>query len=444
MELGLFQKQTTKLVMTTELRQAITILQYSTLELADYLKEEALENPLMELKENSSWENALSGDSSSIAYRKPAYNQDDEKRSPLDQIRSKDDHLHARLLEQVRDLSLSKRERSILIFLVENINDAGYLTVSLDEAARLLHVHENDVVRAFERFRMFDPPGVGARSLQECLLWQLESLGHDSLLAEDIVAHDLDLFANKKWNELAKKYDVTLKDIQEAADLIQSLDPKPGASFGDDTTRYLIPDITVEHVEGKYIVTINDYLLPNIQLNRQYQYMLSQTDKSEAQTYIHEKYNKMMWLIKSIEQRRFTLLRLTEAIVEKQKEFLEKGMLYLKPMTLKEIADEIGVHESTVSRAIRNKVVQTPRGIYELKDFFTSKVQSASGEGASSKAVKLVIQSLIDKEDKRKPLSDQKIVELLKDEGIEVSRRTVAKYRDEMKIPSSSKRKRFQ
>ena len=186
-------------------------------------------------------------------------------------------------------------------------------------------------------------------------------------------------------------------------------------------------------------------MLPSIRLNRQYEYMLQQAGQGEARTYMNEKYNKMMWLIRSIEQRRYTLLRLTEAIVEKQKDFLEKGMLYLKPMTLKEIADEIDVHESTVSRAVRHKVVQTPKGIYELKDFFTSRVSSIDGGGASSKAVKHVIKTLIEAEDKRKPLSDQKISAMLAEqEGIHISRRTVAKYRDELNVPSSTKRKRFQ
>src|SRR5690606_30427942 len=188
----------------------------------------------------------------------------------------------------------------------------------------------------------------------------------------------------------------------------------------------------------------NDYMLPSVRLNRQYQYMLSQAGKTEAQKYIYEKYNKVLWLIRSIEQRRLTLQQLAEALVEKQYEFLEKGMAHLKPLTLKEIADHIGVHESTVSRAVRKKVIQTPKGIFELKDLFTSKVASTSGSDVSSTAVKHAIKQLIDAEDKRKPLSDQKISDLLKErEGITVSRRTVAKYREEMNIPSSSKRKRF-
>ncbi|PWA12575.1 RNA polymerase sigma-54 factor [Pueribacillus theae] len=443
MELGLFQKQTTKLIMTTELRQAIAILQYSAVELTDFLKEEALENPLIELKENKNWQE--DGFRSTTYSREYSPSQSDEEQdSPIDYVHVKEENIQSVLLEQLRDLSFPESERKILAFLIENINEAGYLVISLEEAARFLGKSEEDVYKAFKYFQLFEPIGIGARSLQECLLWQLEELEERSFLTEKIVENDLELLAEKKWNDIAAKYNVSLKEVQASADLVLSLNPKPGAALGEGKPRYLFPDITVEKVEGEYLVTLNDYMLPTIHLNRQYQYMLSQAGKTEAEQYMNEKYSRVMWLIRSIEQRRMTLLRLSEAIVKHQKEFLEKGVLHLKPMTLKEIADEIDVHESTVSRAVKHKVIQTPKGIYELKDFFTSKVESADGEGASSRAVKHVMQTLIDGEDKYKPLSDQKIVDLLKGEGIKISRRTVAKYREEMNIPSSSKRKRFQ
>lgn len=444
LEIGLIQKQTTKLVMTTELRQAISILQYSNVELIDFIKEEALENPLIELKEEKLVEDIPMF--SQTFMRSPSLtDSDDEKDSPVDYFHSKEENLRAFLLKQLQELSFYEYERGIAKFLIENINDAGYLTISLEEAATLLNQSEDDVSQAFEMFREFEPTGIGARTLQECLLWQLEGLEERSPLTEKIVANDLERFAEKKWPDLAKKYDVSLADIQASADLIRLLNPKPGSSFSDETTKYLHPDVTVEKRDGDYVVTVNDYMLPSIQLNRQYHYLLSQVGQDEAQKYMNEKYNKMLWLIRSIEQRRLTLQKLTEAIVKRQTEFLEKGLSYLKPLTLKEIADEIEVHESTVSRAVRQKIIQTPKGIFEMKDLFTSKVQSADGDGASSTAVKQAIVQLVEEENKQKPLSDQKISELLKErEGITISRRTVAKYREELNILSSAKRKRFQ
>lgn len=443
-EIGLVQKQTTKLVMTTELRQAITILQYSNVELMDYLQEESLENPLLELSEKPLEDSLLYNRINDNAF--PSYYEpdDDEKDHPIDYYHHKEENLQTYLLKQLRELSFSPIYTRILAFLIENLDDAGYLEISLQEAADFLNESEEKVFEAFELFRQFEPLGVGARSLQECLLWQLEDLDDENLLAKLIIKQDLESLAENKFAELAKKYDVTTTEIQEASDLIRMLDPKPGSSFSNEATRYLFPDIIVEKVDGKYHVTVNDYMLPSVRLNRQYHYMLSQAGKSEAQKYIHEKYNKVLWLIRSIEQRRLTLQQLAEALVEKQYDFLEKGMAFLKPLTLKEIADHIGVHESTVSRAVRHKVIQTPKGLFELKDLFTSRVASTSGDDVSSTAVKHAIKQLIDGEDKRKPLSDQKISDLLKErEGITVSRRTVAKYREEMNIPSSSKRKRF-
>lgn len=443
LEIGLFQKQTTKLVMTTELRQAISILQYSNTELLDFLKEEALENPLLELKEDKSDDGALYYQSYSNG--SSSHDSDNENDNPVDYFHNKEENLQAYLLKQAHELSFPKHERGIVVFLIENLDDAGYLTISLEDAATILKIDEEEVAAAFELFRQFEPIGIGARSLQECLLWQLENLEERSPLTEWIVKDDLERLATKKWAELAKKYDVTLADIQASADLIRMLDPKPGSAFSDETTKYLFPDVTVERGDDGYRVIVNDYMLPTVQLNRQYQYMLSQTGKDEAQKYMHEKHSKVLWLIRSIEQRRLTLQMLTEAIVEKQTDFLEKGLAYLKPMTLKEVAEQIGVHESTVSRAVRQKVIQTPKGIFELKDMFTSKIQSSDGSGASSTAVKHAIVNLIESENKQKPLSDQKISDLLKErEGIAISRRTVAKYREELHIPSSAKRKRFQ
>ena len=287
-EIGLVQKQTTKLVMTTELRQAITILQYSNVELMDYLQEELLENPLLELSEKPLEDSLLYNRINDNAF--PSYYEpdDDEKDHPIDYYHHKEENLQTYLLKQLRELSFSPIYTRILAFLIENLDDAGYLEISLQEAADFLNESEEKVFEAFELFRQFEPLGVGARSLQECLLWQLEDLDDENLLAKLIIKQDLESLAENKFAELGKKYDVTTTEIQEAADLIRMLDPKPGSSFSNEATRYLFPDIIVEKVDGKYHVTVNDYMLPSVRLNRQYHYMLSQAGKSEAQKYIHE------------------------------------------------------------------------------------------------------------------------------------------------------------
>ncbi len=443
MELGLYQKQTTKLVMTTELRQAITILQFSTFELIDFLQEEALENPLLELHEKSVHEDAHGHSySTGQTISQPDKEEND---SPVDYYHQHEHNLQAYLRSQLHELSLSEKEEAIVEYLIYNLDEAGYLTLSLQETATLLNVSESDVQQAFKRFTQFEPLGIGARTLQECLLWQLESLEERSSLTEAIVTDDLELLAERKWVELAEKYAVSLAEIQASADLIQQLNPKPGSAYSDETTKYLFPDVTVEKSDGTYQVIVNDYMLPAVRMNRQYEYLLSQTDQDEAQHYMQEKYNKVLWIIRSIEQRRMTLQRLTEAIVKKQMAFIEKGLRHLKPLTLKEIADDIDMHESTVSRAVRQKVIQTPKGLFNYKDLFTSRIESQDGEGTSSTVVKHSLEKIIETEDKRKPLSDQKISELLKaQKGITISRRTIAKYRDELRIPSSSNRKRFQ
>lgn len=442
MELGLIQKQTTKLVMTTELRQAISILQFSMFELIDFLQEEALENPLLELHEKSVHEEIHTHSYSTG--QTPSQSNEENDRS-VDFYHQEKHNLQAYLLAQLHELSLSEKEEAIVGYLIYNLNEAGYLTISLQEAATLLNVSEFEVQQAFKRFFQFEPLGIGARTLQECLLWQLEILEERSSLTEAIVAYDLELLADRKWEQLAEKYAVSLAEIQASADLVQQLNPKPGSAYSDESTKYLYPDVTVEKSDSTYQVIVNEHMLPTVRMNRQYQYLLSQAEQIEAQHYMQEKHNKVLWIIRSIEQRRMTLQRLTEAIVEKQMAFIEKGLRYLKPLTLKEIADDIGMHESTVSRAVRQKIIQTPKGLFNYKDLFTSRIESKDGDGTSSTVVKHALEEIIEKEDKQRPLSDQKISELLKvQKGITISRRTIAKYRNELHIPSSSNRKRFQ
>ncbi|HJV47191.1 MAG TPA: RNA polymerase factor sigma-54, partial [Bacillota bacterium] len=299
-----------------------------------------------------------------------------------------------------------------------------------------------DVQQALFVVQGLEPRGVGARNLRECLTIQLEYQGLKDSLSFQIVEEHLPDLAEGKINRIASALGVSTRQVQEAIDQIRTLDPRPGARYHREEVRYIVPDVTVEQIEGNYIVIVNDAVTPRLSISRFYERLL--TEENEAKKYIHEKMNSAQWLIRSIEQRRMTLYRVTEAIVDEQCEFFNQGIDRLKPMTLKEIADIVGLHESTISRATNNKYVQTPRGTFELKYFFSSGLSTSSGDAASSESVKKKIKQLIAQEDRKKPLSDQQLSDILNKQGICISRRTVAKYREEIGILSSAKRKRYE
>jgi len=456
MGLGLYQEQTLKLVMTPELRQAITILQYSAADLVSYLQEQANENPMIELQEASveiapaqverpatevDWKeivsNRATGDYSSSKIES-TYN-------PFDTIHRDTTTLYEHLESQLGYVrGFTPLQRKIALFLIGNLDEKGYLDIALEEAAARLQTSVIEIEDVLSVLQYFDPVGVGARSLEECLLLQLRHQGLDDDKLALVVQHHLQDLANNRYQRIADQVGCTIRDVQEMADVIRSLNPRPGAAFSHTDTRYVIPDVTVEKVEDDYIVLVNDVAAPRLKINSFYERMLrQQKNQEEAKQFIHEKLNAALWLAKSLEQRRLTLMRVTQAIVDMQRDFFDYGIHHLKPMTQKEIAEHVNLHESTISRATSNKYVQTPRGIFELKYFFTSALSTASGEAASSESVKRRIKALIEQEDRKQPLSDQKLSEILKEEGIEISRRTVAKYREELMIPSSAKRKRF-
>jgi RNA polymerase sigma-54 factor len=458
MGLGLYQEQTLKLVMTPELRQAITILQYSTADLISYLQEQANENPVIELLEISAaadlaaakaerpapevdWKeligNRAAGDYS-VTKNENTYN-------PIDHAHKSGSTLYEHLESQLGLVKgLTDGQRKIALYLIGNLDEKGYLEISLEEVAHRMGAALDEVEDLLTMIQHFDPVGVGARSLEECLLLQLQHEGLDDEKVVRVVRDHLADLANNRFQRIAEKLSCSIQEVQEIADRVRSLNPRPGASFSHGETRYVIPDVTVEKVGGEYIVLVNDISAPRLVINRFYEKMLKeQKSQDEARQFIHEKLNAALWLAKSLEQRRLTLMRVTQAIVDVQRDFFEHGVHFLKPMTQKEIAERVNLHESTISRATSNKYVQTPRGIFELKYFFTSALATASGEAASSESVKKRIKAIIDGEDRKRPLSDQAITEMLLKEGIEISRRTVAKYREEMMIPSSAKRKRF-
>ncbi|KIL50628.1 RNA polymerase factor sigma-54 [Jeotgalibacillus soli] len=440
---GLLQQQTTNLTMTQGLRQAISLLQYSLNDLSDFIQEQAMDNPLIELHDNARVEAGNEGYSGkSKEYAKRSVEDTNQAVSPFDYINMERRSLQEHLLNQICLLQISDMDYKLLSYFIYHINEDGYLSHTVEELCQELKVSDEKGKSLLTLIQELDPVGVGARNLQECLLLQLEKMPTRNRLAECIVAQHIAAFASKSWKSLSKELSVTLQEIQQVQDLIHTLQPRPGINYSSELPKYIVADVSVMESNGTFTVVINDELLPIIKLNHEYQSLLKQKNV-EAHQYLKEKYGELQWLQKSILQRHSTLYQVTKAIVDYQQDFFVKGPAALKPLTLKQIAEEIDVHESTVSRITSNKYVETPTGIVELKYFFSSSLIKQNNE-TSSTSVKELIKNLIDKEDKTKPLSDQKIVQMLeKKQQIQISRRAIAKYRDEMNIPSSPKRKRF-
>jgi RNA polymerase sigma-54 factor len=457
MNMNLQLLQTQKLVMTPELKQAIEMLQYSQLELNDFLQEELMTNPVLEMetpesavekKENATVEH----DWKSIAVSLREHN---EKQRVLTQS-SKDDEtvfestigdqdsLLDHLLVQLQFTDLKQNDLIIATYIIENIDENGYLDLTAEEVKVKFDVDIEVFNRLLNIIQGFEPIGVASRNLQECLKLQILADEKSHLLALAIVERHLKDLAENKLAIIAKALNARLEDVQRATDYIKTLEPKPGRLFtGNTEVRYIVPDVAVEKHRDGYQVIINDSTAPKLHISTFYQSVLETDDTSGASEYISKKLNSALRLIKSIEQRRNTIYRVVTAIVDEQKEFFDKGPLYLKTLTLKDIADMVGVHESTVSRAVSGKYLQCVHGLFEIKYFFQSGVSSEMGEGVSAETVKKIVKEQIDKEDQKKPLSDQYLADLLNELGIKISRRTVAKYRDEMLIPATSKRKRF-
>jgi RNA polymerase sigma-54 factor len=434
---GLWQQQTLKLAMTQELSQAIALLQYSAQELTAFLEDKALENPLMQIENGN------------IKPMNPLIDRNRRKHQKAEndwigQIADKPFSLEDYMLSQLKITNLSAEQLNVIRHLIQNLDENGYFSGDLSEIAQKLRVTDDIVEECLAILQTLEPAGIGARNLQECLMMQIYYLNPNNELAQNILANYFIPFAEKKWKLIAKELKVTLKEIQDVFDQIQTLNPKPGAILGKEATTYIIPDAIVEHSNEGLTVRMSDESLPRISLNEQYYNKFKNQDQ-QVSRFLQDKLQDYHWIQKSIEQRKETLTRVVAKIIEKQATFFQKGSQYLVPMTMKEVAGELDIHESTVSRAVREKYVQTPIGMFALKTFFTSTIQTVSDEeNTSSTQVKKKISTLIEKENKQKPLSDQDIVDQLKvDEGMIVSRRTIAKYRDQMGIPSSSKRKRF-
>ncbi len=463
-------EQTQKLTMTPELIQAIQILQFNTQELDSFVQNELMQNPVLEYEGSEDKEKKDPDVSKSeamdkkeaeeadfdlrekvkeaeyddISYRQWEYSKDHDETS-FEQFVSKEETLEDSLLLQLTFSKLKGCDMKIGRYLIEAMDDNGYLTVDIARVAKCFKVELARVERVLDVIQTFEPAGVGARSLEECLIIQLAAKGllEDSI--EYIILHHLADLGENKLNKVAKSTGLTISQVQLITDIIRTLEPKPGRQFSSgESIKYIVPDVTVEKVDGEYHVITNDGAVPHLMVSPYYSSLAKEApNDEELSKYLTDKYNAALWLIRSIEQRKQTIYNVAQAVVDYQKEFLDKGAKFLKTLTLKQVAEALDIHESTVSRSINGKYIQTPRGVFEIKYFFSSGVTGASGEGMSSNSIKSFIKEIIDGEDPRKPYSDQDMVEILSRKGIEISRRTVAKYREGMNILSSSKRRRY-
>jgi RNA polymerase sigma-54 factor len=433
---GLFQQQTLKLNMTKELTQAITLLQYSSLELVDFLQEQVMENPLIEITVK---------DVPTIPSKRKKLKKRENEKHWLENVSASKQTLHEYLYAQLSLTKINEKEKKIARYLIDQLDHNGYLTSSLEEVAKRFSISVQQAENILRIIQTFEPAGIGARNLQECLLLQLERLESCPPLAKQIIEHHFHSFAKKQWKEIAKDLDVQLSEIQEIHDFIQTLKPRPGLAFSAEEPLYIIPDLAIENVNGEWVIRVIDDYMPALSLNEAYIQELSMVNDKEIKSFLQDKMYQYRWIMKSLEQRKQTLLNVMKEIFFRQQGFFQHGPTHLKPLTMKEIAEALNIHESTVSRAVKDKFVQTPFGIVEMKSFFSTGLQTDGDEETSAAKVKQLIQMLVEQEDKTKPLSDQKIVDMLKKEhGMVVSRRTIAKYRDQLGIPSSSKRKRYE
>lgn len=458
MQLGfdLSQRQTVKLAITPEIKQSINILQYSSIELIDFLNEQAMENPLIDLTEAQTDCSIASiklpdTPNYSLSYKSTT---DEKVRKNTAKNENYDflDHycghtltLEEHLWEQIAFLNnTTKEQQMILRFLIGSLDTNGYLELSNGEISSLLQKPLSLIEETVTFLQSLTPRGIGARNLSECLLLQIQAINDHNKLSLEIIKHHLVDLAEMRYRKIAKIHHATLEEIQEAADFIRTLTPRPACAFNKTITQHIAPDIFLEITNNKLQLSLNDRLIPRIFINTYYKKLVQKSQSDISNNYIQTKFNEAQLIVKGLEQRYHTLYRVTKAIVDIQSEFFHTGTAGLKSMTLYDIAEQLEMHESTISRAINNKYIQTPYGLFPLKHFFARGLYRIDGsEGDSTITVKEKIKNLIHHEDKKHPYSDQKLCSLLEQEGIKISRRTIAKYREELRVPSSAKRKRF-
>lgn len=490
--MGLEIKQTLKmaqqLVMTPQLQQAIKLLQLSRMELVETINQELMENPLLDAADEGEpdaevgeggqetelatpdgdqpgadggevtealeeiqvqektaddfdWENYL-GEYSSAPARGEGISREDRDAPSFESMLTKAPSLKEHLVWQLNMAALDEEQKAIGQAIIGNLNRDGYLKVSVEYLAESAGVSEAAVEKVLGVIHQFDPLGVAARDLRECLIVQATELypAHD--LVHDILEDHLGDLEKRNYKRIAKKLSVSMEEVGEALRIIRTLEPKPGRSVNDEQPRYITPDIYIYKIDGEYVIVLNEDGLPKLRVNNYYREAMSAGAPSEAKEYVQNKLRSALWLIRSIHQRQRTIYKVTESIVKHQREFFERGIANLKPMVLRDVAEDVGMHESTISRVTTNKYVHTPQGVFELKYFFNSGINRVQGGSVASEAVKDRIRQIIAAENPAKPLSDQAIANFLKDENINIARRTVAKYREMLKILPSSRRKR--
>jgi RNA polymerase sigma-54 factor len=459
--------------MTPLLQQAIQLLQLSTLELQEVVQQELLENPLLEevapeaeAAETPAPDAPPAPATEPVSAEPPAATErqtddlpfdlnavmfdDHEERSLVAQedredlpfenmvrsVSSLTDHLD----EQLRFATEDPVTRRIGTEIIGNLDEDGYLRAEPEEIAQRCGVSVAEVEKVLTLVQGFDPPGVAARSIQECLLIQLKTDPNPDPVSVEIVEAHFDDLTRRRYPDIARALKLPLDRIMESVEEIMGLEPKPGRRFGGGDSRYIVPDVVVHKMGGEYVVVLNEDGIPRLRVNSLYRSLLRNSG-DEARQYVEQKLRSAVWLIKSVDQRQRTLRKVTQSIVKFQREFLDKGLPYLRPLSLRDVGEDISMHESTISRVTTNKYVETPQGLFELKFFFHSGIASGDGEMVSSVSVKKMIQDLLANEDPSKPLSDQEVALILKGRGLTIARRTVAKYREELGILPSHQRR---
>ena len=468
---GLQQVQRLSLQQTLspQLQQSLHLLQVPALELNQLVHEELQQNPLLEelpkdeapRLENTADAKPATGDAEfdkefeSLAkldeewredyrqtntVRRRSAEQDEQRQHFFDSI-IQPESLQQHLLAQ---LDLAGAARQVAEYIIGSINDDGYLPTPVEEISISAGIPLAELQRALDLVQTLHPVGVGARNLRECLLIQLHRLGKADSIEAKVVGDHLDDLGRKRYPEIARVLGLTVADVQAIADFIATLEPRPGRMFSADQQQYVAADVTVQGGEDGYTILLNDEQIPHLRISDAYKEMMAGNEKTaEVRNYIREKINAGKFLIKSIHQRQETIANIARVIVDRQGEFLDKGVAHLKPLTMAEVAQVVGVHETTVSRAVANKYIQTPQGLFELRYFFTSGFATATGGTLSNTSVKDQLAQLVAQENSNQPLSDQELVALLKAKGIPIARRTIAKYRGELNILPSNLRKKF-
>ena len=459
-----------QLIMTPQLQQAIKLLQLSRLELLETINQEMEANPMLEeqildeaddekgdeekgkseqiisevtvkenVREDVDWDVYLSEyntgwvDSPYEAKEVP----------PFENITPDQTNLYSHLMWQLNMSGFNDVEREIAVHIIGNLDDDGYLKMSIEEISKITGHTQETVEETLNSIQKFDPAGIAARDTRECLLIQARFQNLEDTIVEKIILDHMDKLENKKYDPIAKIFSIPLQEVLSAVSIITSFEPKPGRKYNDERTIYISPDIYVFKLGDDYTIFLNEDGMPKLRINHYYRQILSSKDPMADGTkqYIQDKMKSAVWLIKSIHQRQRTIYRVTESIVHFQKNFFDKGITHLKPLVLRDVAEDIQMHESTISRVTTNKFVHTPQGIFELKFFFNSAINCFDGESVASESVKGHIKNIIKSENKAKPYSDQEVAEILKKLNIDVARRTVAKYRETLGILPSRKRK---